>query len=111
MKLIACTVHRAYVLSAYSRRCHGDWPEHIHIERKQMLRKDPNLGARLKTLEQGAATIVWAAVSKDLEKIGGKYLENCQIAKNGVPIMETGQRDTRRMLTVPRKGESFGHYP
>lgn len=50
-----------------------------------MLRKDPNLGARLKTLEQGAATIVWAAVSKDLEKIGGKYLENCQIAKKWSP--------------------------
>ncbi|KAK1622799.1 short-chain dehydrogenase [Colletotrichum phormii] len=28
---------------------------------------------------QGAATTVWAAVSKDLEGLGGKYLEDCQI--------------------------------
>lgn len=46
-----------------------------------MLREDPALGPRLKPPEQGVATIVWAAVSKDLEKVGWKYLEDVQIAK------------------------------
>jgi NAD(P)-dependent dehydrogenase (short-subunit alcohol dehydrogenase family) len=32
-----------------------------------------------KTAEQGAATTVWAAVAKELEGTGGKYLEDCQV--------------------------------
>ena len=32
-------------------------------------------------MEQGASTSVWAAVAPELEEVGGKYLENCQIAK------------------------------
>ncbi|KAH8673571.1 hypothetical protein BX600DRAFT_480032 [Xylariales sp. PMI_506] len=40
--------------------------------------------ATLRTMqnpEQGASTTVWAAVSRDLEGRGGKYLERCQISK------------------------------
>jgi hypothetical protein len=54
---------------------------YISEEIKQMLWEDPALGPRLKPPEQGVATIVWAAVSKDLEKVGWKYLEDVQIAK------------------------------
>jgi NAD(P)-dependent dehydrogenase (short-subunit alcohol dehydrogenase family) len=36
---------------------------------------------RFKTTEQGAATSIYAAVSPDLEGVGGKYLEDCAIAK------------------------------
>lgn len=36
---------------------------------------------RFKTPEQGAATSIYAAVSPDLEGVGGKYLEDCAIAK------------------------------
>lgn len=43
--------------------------------------KDVEVGKVVKSVEQGAATTVWAAVAKDLEGKGGKYLENCQIAK------------------------------
>ena len=38
-----------------------------------------------KTVEQGAATSVWAASSPELAGNGGMYLENCQIA---VPVAE-----------------------
>jgi NAD(P)-dependent dehydrogenase (short-subunit alcohol dehydrogenase family) len=38
-----------------------------------------------KSPEQGAATTVWAAVSKDLKGIGGKYLENVGIGGPEVP--------------------------
>ncbi len=36
---------------------------------------------RFKTPEQGAATSIYAAVSPDLDGVGGKYLEDCGIAK------------------------------
>jgi NAD(P)-dependent dehydrogenase (short-subunit alcohol dehydrogenase family) len=34
-----------------------------------------------KSTEQGAATSIWAAVAPELEGLGGRYLENCRIAK------------------------------
>ncbi|KAF2999982.1 hypothetical protein E8E14_007047 [Neopestalotiopsis sp. 37M] len=39
----------------------------------------PNMMASMKSIEQGAATTVWAAVARDLAHTGGKYLEDCQI--------------------------------
>ena len=41
--------------------------------------------AELKTIEQAAATTVWAAVVADGAEIGGKYLEDCSIA----PVEDT----------------------
>lgn len=43
-----------------------------------------------KTVEQGAATSVWAAVSPELAEKGGIYLENCQIAGPAVQGASTG---------------------
>jgi NAD(P)-dependent dehydrogenase (short-subunit alcohol dehydrogenase family) len=37
----------------------------------------------LKSSKQGAATTVWAAVGKEWEKKGGKYLEDCKEADRG----------------------------
>ena len=34
-----------------------------------------------KSLEQGAATSVWAAVTADADELGGKYCENCHVAQ------------------------------
>jgi len=36
---------------------------------------------RFKSTEQGAATSIWAAVAPELEGHGGRYLEDCAIAK------------------------------
>jgi hypothetical protein len=36
---------------------------------------------RMKTVEQGAATSVWAAVASELDNVTGQYLEDCTIAK------------------------------
>ncbi len=41
----------------------------------------PEVEARLKTIQQGAATTVWCAVSPQLNEIGGVYCENCDIAE------------------------------
>lgn len=38
-------------------------------------------GPEWKTVEQGAATTIWAAVAPELEGVGGKYLDNCAIAE------------------------------
>jgi NAD(P)-dependent dehydrogenase (short-subunit alcohol dehydrogenase family) len=40
--------------------------------------QDERTGPFLKTTQQGAATSVWAAVARDLEGRGGKYLESLQ---------------------------------
>ncbi|KAF2111960.1 hypothetical protein BDV96DRAFT_580927 [Lophiotrema nucula] len=44
---------------------------------------NPYLVQILKNLEQGAATTVYAAISKDWEGKGGKYFEDCEEAKRG----------------------------
>lgn len=45
---------------------------------------------KFKTLQQGAATTVWAASSPHLGGRGGIYLENCQIAPAAGPGKESG---------------------
>ncbi len=55
--------------------------QHMSEEEKAGLISDPTLGPQFKSPQQGAATTVWAATSKDLEGMGGKYLEDVQIAK------------------------------
>jgi NAD(P)-dependent dehydrogenase (short-subunit alcohol dehydrogenase family) len=42
--------------------------------------------------EQGAATAVWAAISPELEGIGGRYLEDCAIAGGTPDVMPEGRR-------------------
>jgi NAD(P)-dependent dehydrogenase (short-subunit alcohol dehydrogenase family) len=54
--------------------------QHMSEEEIQAINKDPKLMASFMNPAQGAATSVWAVVSKDLEGEGGRYLENCQIS-------------------------------
>jgi NAD(P)-dependent dehydrogenase (short-subunit alcohol dehydrogenase family) len=58
--------------------------KHMKDEEKRALGwidEHGNPNPRFKTPAQGAATSIYAAVSPDLEGIGGKYLEDCAIAK------------------------------
>ena len=50
---------------------------HMPEEVKQKYSKDPETLSYMKSPEQGAATTVYAAVSKEWEGKGGKYLEDC----------------------------------
>jgi len=36
---------------------------------------------QLKTIPQGAATSVWAAVVAPADEVGGQYCENCHVGK------------------------------
>lgn len=54
--------------------------KHVSEDNKEAMVNDPALKPILKNTEQGAATIVWAAISKSLNGLGGKYLEDVQVA-------------------------------
>jgi NAD(P)-dependent dehydrogenase (short-subunit alcohol dehydrogenase family) len=47
-----------------------------------------------KTIEQGAATTVWAATSPQLEGLGGLYCEDCDVAR-AVPPEDKGPAGVR----------------
>lgn len=55
-----------------------------------MERKPAGEPLQFKSLEQGAATTVWAATSPHLAGRGGIYLENCQIAPAAVQGKDIG---------------------
>lgn len=52
--------------------------QYVSDETKEKWFKDPIANSIVKSLEQGASTTVLAAVGKDWEGVGGKYLEDCQ---------------------------------
>ncbi len=54
---------------------------------------NPSINNGMKSVEQGAATTVFAAVDKGLEGTGGKYLLNCEIAKSSAELGEERRRD------------------
>ncbi|CRG87050.1 hypothetical protein PISL3812_04064 [Talaromyces islandicus] len=59
--------------------------KHVSEDKRKAMINDPSLKSRLKNTKQGAATIVWAAVSKSLDGLGGKYLEDIQVAQAWKP--------------------------
>lgn len=54
---------------------------HLPEEGAKAMLNDPVLAKLWKSPEQGAATTVFAATSKALDGMGGKYLEDCQISR------------------------------
>jgi NAD(P)-dependent dehydrogenase (short-subunit alcohol dehydrogenase family) len=54
---------------------------HIDPEALARARREAGAGAELKTVEQGAATSILAAVSPLLDGVGGRYLEDCNEAE------------------------------
>jgi NAD(P)-dependent dehydrogenase (short-subunit alcohol dehydrogenase family) len=54
----------------------------------------------MKTIEQGAATTVWCAVSSQLDGLGGVYCENCDIAQ-AVPADSTDPLGVRPWAIDP----------
>lgn len=59
--------------------------QYMPDEVKAGIMSDTSLHPQFKSPEQGAATQVWGAVSKSLDGLGGKYLENVQIGREWVP--------------------------
>ena len=69
---------------------------HAHIRKiADPMWEIPSVKAREKSAAQGAATTVYAAVSKDWEGKGGRYLSNCMEmgpfqGKEGIEVMDEG---------------------
>lgn len=55
-------------------------PLQRHIPAERMAEMQKGNGWFMKSVEQGAATQVWAALAKEPEGAGGKYLEDCSEA-------------------------------
>ncbi|MFC8723310.1 oxidoreductase [Kitasatospora sp. NPDC057198] len=65
------------------------------VERGWVNERGEVVGAGFKSPEQGAATGVWAAVSPLLDGLGGRYLEDCEVARisaPGTPVDDGGVR-------------------
>ena len=54
------------------------------------LKGNKDIERGMKSPAQGAATQVWAALDKEWEGSGGKYLEDCQVAKPGGETSQPG---------------------
>lgn len=65
---------------------------------------DGVLNERFKTVEQGAATTVWAASSPQLQGLGGVYCEDCDIARM-VPADDQGFAGVRPWAVDRRAAE------
>lgn len=73
--LHATSVHPGGILTNIGR--------HLDPEFVAAIVNNPVVAPTLKSAEQGAATTVLAAVGKEWEGTGGKYLEDCEEAKKG----------------------------
>ena len=64
----------------------------LPLEAQKQLEQQWNLDRLYKSTQQGAATTVWAAVGKEWEGKGGKYLEDCMVAEqeDNVPLGHRG---------------------
>ncbi|KAH7414529.1 hypothetical protein DE146DRAFT_640600 [Phaeosphaeria sp. MPI-PUGE-AT-0046c] len=70
-------------LHAHSLHPGGIWTGlqiHTPAEMMKAYKANEEVAKYMKSVEQGAATTVWAAVAKVWEGKGGKYLDDCQIA-------------------------------
>ena len=63
--------------------------------------------SEFKTIEQGAATSVFAAVSPKLEGIGGRYLDDAEFAEPSVWATDAGSAERLWTLSESLVGESF----
>jgi len=64
----------------------------VHVlELMKKYEDDPKVMATIKSCEQGAATTVWAATAKEWEGQGGKYLEDCSVARPSPETTRPGE--------------------
>lgn len=56
--------------------------QHMSAEQQsEGAKANPELGGIMKSVEQGAATTVWAATAEEVLRHGGRYLEDCGVAR------------------------------
>ncbi|KAI9706241.1 MAG: hypothetical protein M1820_004816 [Bogoriella megaspora] len=73
-----------HAISLHPGGIYTDLARHLSPEFVEQLKSNEDFLKIEKSLEQGAATTVLAAVGKEWKDQGGKYLEDCEEAKRGV---------------------------
>ena len=77
----AAAVHPGGIQTELSRYVDPGRLEKIVEQINQQLAAEGKPAFKLKTIPQGAATSVWAAVVASADEIGGRYCENCHVGK------------------------------
>jgi NAD(P)-dependent dehydrogenase (short-subunit alcohol dehydrogenase family) len=77
----AAAVHPGGIQTELSRYVDPGRLEKIVEEINQQLTAEGKPAFKLKTVPQGAATSVWAAVVAPADEVGGRYCENCHVGK------------------------------
>ena len=82
----ATAVHPGVIKTELARHVDPARLENLIKQINETLKAEGKGPFQWKSLEQGAATSIWAAVKADADEVGGKYCENCHVAK---PMVET----------------------
>jgi NAD(P)-dependent dehydrogenase (short-subunit alcohol dehydrogenase family) len=77
----AAAVHPGGILTELGRHVESGRLEKIVEEINQQLAAQGKAPFQFKTVPQGAATSVWAAVVAPADEIGGQYCENCHVGQ------------------------------
>ena len=77
----AAAVHPGTIHTELARHVDASQIEKIIEQRNQQLAAEGKPAFKLKTVPQGAATSVWAAVVAPADEIGARYCENCHVGK------------------------------
>src|SRR5690349_20230008 len=88
--------------------------DHVHIKKtieqtNKRLASEGKAPFQLKTIPQGAATSVWAAVVAPADEIGGRYCENCHVGRvvsDDVTITATSE-GVRGYALDPKNAEAL----
>ena len=105
-RALVFAVHPGVIMTELSR----------HMSQETMESTFERVRDRMKTVEAGAATQIWAATAPELESHSGSYLANCQLGVVGEPTEIVGVKEyaydadnARRLWELSEElvGESF----
>jgi len=77
----AAAVHPGAVQTELSRHMGADATQKLVDQMNQRVAAEGKGPFQFKTIPQGAATSVWAAVVAPADEVGGQYCENCHVGK------------------------------
>jgi NAD(P)-dependent dehydrogenase (short-subunit alcohol dehydrogenase family) len=105
----AAAVHPGGIQTELGRHLDAGHIEKMIEQMNQQLAAEGKASFQLKTIPQGAATSVWAAIVAPADEIGGRYCENCHVG-NIVPdhvIISAGSEGVRGYALDPTTAESL----
>ena len=105
----AAAVHPGGIQTDLGRHLDASQVEKMIEQMNQQLATEGKAPFQLKTIPQGAATSVWAAVVAPADEIGGRYCENCHVS-NIVPdhvTITAGSEGVRGYALDPTTAEAL----